>query len=427
MPAMSEKAMSLGERLQHLRKMGLHKGPAMLRVPVPSSARKSIETEVDGRWVETPYGSCFVAETSYALDERRGGLPLGECLALPSSAVAACGREPALTQLDLRRAAFIDTETSGLAGGTGTFVFLMGIGTFDDEGFTVRQYFMRTPAEEKALLHSAAGTLDRCSGLVSYNGRAFDLPLLNTRLVLNRQLPRLQSAPHLDLLFPVRRVWRARIGSCTLGNVEREALAITREETDVPGWLIPSLYRQYLRSGEAGELPRVFYHNLIDILTLVTLATRLCRLFVCQDGLAPALAEVPAVDQVSLGRVYEDLGWSDAGEEAYWRALDSSLPPDARETALRHLALLLKRQERREEAARLWRMWAAEASLDQLSPFVELAKHHEWHAPDLPLAEEWTQQALQRAQAWPPSSRRSLVLADLEHRLNRLQRKLAEP
>jgi hypothetical protein len=283
---------------------------------------------------------------------------------------------------------------------------------------------MSSPAEEKALLNAAAGTLDRCTGLVSYNGRAFDLPLLNTRFVLNRDFPRLQQAPHLDLLFPARRLLRLRLGSCTLGNVEREALGVFREETDVPGWLIPSIYRRYLRTGDAGELPRVFYHNLEDILSLVTLATHLCSLFAVAGSSASIPDMLHPVDLVSLGRAYERLGWKAASEDAYRRALDDALPPDAREHALNDLGLLLKRQGRREEAAHLWRLWTESASEASLAPFLELAKHHEWHVPDIPAALDWANKAVQRVAAWQPSSRRSLVLSELEHRLNRLQRKM---
>lgn len=419
--------MDLSERLRRLQRLGLHKGTAKLDTPAPPAADNGIETAVEGEWISTPHGNCFVSEATYPLDTQRGGLSLGECLTLSSAAVAACARDPALAGLDFRRAAFIDTETSGLAGGTGTLVFLLGVGTFENQSFTVRQLFMRTPAEERALLHAASVMLDRCTGLVSYNGRAFDLPLLNTRFILNRQLPRLQEAPHLDLLFPARRLWRARLGSCTLGNVEREALGVHREEADVPGWLIPTLYRQYLRSGDARELCRVFYHNLEDILSLVTLAARLCRLFVPYSNPSSILDDLPSTDRVSLGRAYEELGWAVASEEAYRHALATFLPPEEQERALRRLSFLLKRQGRRQEAARLWQTWSEGlSSVDHVIPFVELAKHHEWHEVDLPLALSWTEQAVQRAEAWPPSSRRSVALAELQHRLNRLERKLVK-
>jgi len=437
--------MDLSERLRRLQRLGLHKGTSKLRPPAPRPAGPGIEAVVAGEWVPTPYGHCFVSETSYPLHHQRGGLALGACLTLPSSAIAACGGDPTLAELDFRTAAFVDAETTGLAGGTGTLIFLLGIGTFEGPrdgsesppsceergiesqgSFVIRQFFAQEPAAERAMLHAAAAVLDRCTGVVSYNGRAFDLPLLTTRFIINRLLPRLQEVPHLDLLFPARRLWRARLGSCALSNVEQEALGVRRSQTDVPGWLIPSLYRQYLRHGDARELRRIFYHNLEDILSLVALTTRLCRLFVVAREISAILDELDPIDQVSLGRWYEELGWAAAGEAAYQRALAASLPFDIRERALCRLSFLLKRQGRREEAACLWRVWSDEASDGHLAPFVELAKHHEWHVVDLPSALVWTQQAIRRAEAWPPSPRRERVLAELRHRLNRLQRKLAK-
>jgi len=418
-------AMDLGERLQRLQRLGLHKGTTRLRPSPPPSAGPGIEARVEGKWVATPHGDCFVSETRYHLKEHRGHLALGECFTLPPEALASCGRDGSLADLDLRRAAFIDTETSGLAGGTGTFVFLIGIGTHEDDHFVVRQFFMHSPAAERATLAAVSILLDRCTGLVSYNGKSFDLPLINTRFILNRELPRLQRAPHLDLLFPTRRLLRARLGSCTLGNVEREALGICREEADVPGWLIPSLYRQYLQTGDASEIGRVFYHNLVDIVSLVTLTAYLCRLFVPDRGRA-ILDQIPPTDRFSVGRAYEALGWHEASEQAYRLALEGPLPSEVREKTLGSLALLLKRQERREEAAHLWRLWSEEASTDPLTPLIELAKHHEWHAKDLPSAREWTQEALRRLETVTPSPRSRLARSELQHRLGRLQNKIAK-
>ena len=417
--------MDLGERLQRLQRLGLHKGTAELRPSPPPSAGQGIEAKVEGRWVTTTHGNCFVSEARYHLRERRGGLALGECFSLPPEALASCGRDGSLADLDLRKAAFIDTETSGLAGGTGTFVFLIGVGTHEDDHFVVRQFFMHSPAAERATLAAASTSLDRCTGVVSYNGKAFDLPLINTRFILNRELPRLQQAPHLDLLFPTRRLLRVRLGSCTLGNVEREALGIVREEADVPGWLIPSLYRQYLQTGDAGEMGRVFYHNLVDIVSLVTLTAYLCRLFAPDRG-RTTLEQISPMDRFSVGRAYEALGWREASEQAYRLALDGPLPSDVRENVLGSLALLLKRQERREEAAHLWQQWAEEAPSDPFTPLIELAKHAEWHTKDLSLAKEWTQQALHRLEALPPSPHRSLARSQLQHRLGRLQNKIAK-
>jgi len=418
--------MDISQRLSHLQRLGLHKGAAALKPALSRPKGGGIAAAVQGEWLSTPAGNCFLAQTCHAPETERGGLALGDVLHLPAQAVAACTRDPALEDWDFRSAAFIDTETSGLAGGTGTFAFLVGIGAFRDGDFVVQQFFMDSPADERSLLKSVAETLDRCAYVVSYNGRAFDMPLLTTRFLLSRELPRLADAPHLDLLFPTRRLWRARLGSCTLGNVEREALGVRRAEADVPGWLIPTLYREYLRTGNAGELRRVFYHNLQDIVSLVTLATHLCRHFVSEGNPSPLLPALPPVDRVSLGRAYEELGWTMAGEEAYRSALLAALPPDQRDDAYHRLSLLLKRQGRKDEASACWQRWSEEwPGMEHVIPQVELAKHHEWHTADLRRAIDWTERALQVVRLWPPSPHRDETLAELQHRLNRLLRKQA--
>ena len=176
--------------------------------------------------------------------------------------------------------AFIDTETTGLSLGAGTYTFLIGVGTFEDEAFVVRQFFMRNPAEERAQLHLVEEALTRCTGIVSFNGRGFDMPLINNRFVLAAMPLPLFGAPHLDLLPPARRLWKARWGSCSLGNLERNVLEFQRTAEDVPGYLIPDIYRQYYLTGVATEmLAHVFYHNLEDIASMVVLGARMARFF----------------------------------------------------------------------------------------------------------------------------------------------------
>ncbi len=200
-------------------------------------------------------------------------------------------RDPRLDDFDFRQAAFLDTETSGLAGGAGTFAFMVGIGMFEVVGndtiYVVRQVFMRNPAEERALLEVTASLLARCRGLVSFNGRAFDVPLLTMRYALQRQPSPLSDLPHFDLLPAARQRWRLRLPSCALSALERDILEHPRSQEDVPGWLIPSLYSDYARSAASGspsptaidDMTRVFYHNREDIVSMVPLAAMLCSPF----------------------------------------------------------------------------------------------------------------------------------------------------
>jgi tetratricopeptide (TPR) repeat protein len=316
--------------------------------------------------------------------------------------------------------AFIDTETTGLAGGTGTYAFLVGVGVFDDEGFTIHQFFMRDYDEELAMLHALGELLDGLDAVVSFNGKSFDLPLLETRFIMARQPPRLIDAPHLDLLPVARRFWKYRLDSCALSSLETEVLGVQRTEDDVPGWLIPGLYVDYARSGDSREMPRIFYHNAQDILSLVTLTARMCDLLSMP---IPPDADVPGEDLYGLARLLNDFGQGDRAEAAFEQSALTSRSEQVREMAMRDLAYLLKRQERREEALTWWQQLVE--SRAAVYACEELAKHYEWQEADLAQAVTWTEQAIALTRAWAPGSKRRDTLAQLEHRLVRLNRKLS--
>ncbi len=414
----------LHERLARLRRLGLHKGAANLRprpeTPPTVKPGHGIEKVVAGQVRQTPLGDCFVAEETFALAHRHGDLPLAAALQVSPTTLTRLADSSEPAGFDLRRAVFFDIETSGLSGGTGTYVFLVGAGFFQDDTFCVQQFFMRGVTEEAAMLRLVGHLLDRFDAAVSFNGRAFDLPLLNTRFTLARRPRRLTRVPHLDLLKPSRRLWARRLASCSLGSLEREVLGVARAEADVPGWLVPRLYFDYIQTGDASELGGVFYHNLIDILSMVTLAARLGALF--DDPLA---AEPPdAVDLFSLGWWYASLGMAAEAEAAYRAALTHPLPAEIESAAWRHLSLLLKRQERRQEAAAIWRQVVEKGETWGEFAHVELAKHYEWHTGDLAAAADVTRQAIALLQNAPPDRRTKDTLAELAHRLRRLVRKM---
>jgi uncharacterized protein YprB with RNaseH-like and TPR domain len=350
---------------------------------------------------------------------------LAAWLRVSGDALAALGQDAALADLAPGRAVFLDTETTGLSMGAGTYTFMIGVGTYEDLSFVVRQYFMRHPGEERAQLHLVEEALTGCSGLVSFNGRGFDLPLVQSRFVLaQRPLP-LVGAPHLDLLPPARRVWRARVGSCRLGSLEQNVLGVQRTVEDVPGYLIPDIYREYYHGGGVTEmLVRVFYHNLLDITSMPILAARLARHFEPADSVA-RLTDLHPLECASLARCYAGLAWIDAAIAAYRAALAGSLADAERADVLRDLAYLLKRLERREEAAEVWEEWIGSLMGDDLTPYIELAKHHEWNTLNHKAARGWTAWALRIAEGWPSGSARAEAVEELRHRLERLERKLA--
>lgn len=417
-------ATDLQERLARLRRLGLRKGLAHLRPKQEASTKKKrgpgIKEVVAGQLCETRLGTCFVTEESWPLSHRHGDLPLSAALAVSPSAMARLADLPDGSTFDLRQAVFFDAETFGLSGGTGTCVLLIGTGFFEGDAFRVQQFFMRDVTEEPAMLCLAGELLGRFDAVVSFNGRAFDVPLLNTRFTLVRQPHRLTCIPHLDLLKPSRRLWHRRLESCSLGSLEQEVLGVHRSEKDVPGWLVPRLYFDYIQTGDASKLAGVFYHNLVDVLSMVTLAARLGAAF---DG-PQADGSLDGVDLFSLGWWYERLGMMAEGEAAYRAALAKSLLAEVEQAAWRHLSFLLKRQGRHREAVDIWHKAVENGEGWGVYAHVELAKHYEWRTGELRAAAAVTRQAIALLENASPGRRTQETLAELAHRLRRLERKI---
>lgn len=400
--------------------MGVVRGARELAM-LPSRQRVAIEDLVPGRFLTTPHGRCFVAEETHPPDHHHGDLPLSAFLDLPPEVIAQVGQDDALAGADLRRTCFLDTETTGLSGGSGTMAFVVGLGFFTDvaDSFCVHQYFLRDPGDEPAQIEGLAELLPEFEAIVSFNGRAFDVPIIENRFILARTPPPTARLPHLDLLQPARRLWRHRLPSCRLVVIEQEVLGVLREQDDVPSGDIPYLYRDYLRTGDAREMQRVLYHNAIDILSLVTLAVKLCQAFA-----DPWEREkLSGAEFYGLGRWYAKEMQLEETERAYRAALaQSDLPPDLRAKVLCDLSYLLKRAGRKDEAFAYWQQLALEAADDTLA-HVELAKYFEWDVENLPLAAGWTRAALALVEGWPAGLRRDDALDELRHRLERLGRK----
>ncbi len=411
-----------------LRQLGVTKGSAHLKPSVHPQGRRShsVEESFDGQVVESTLGRAFLVEERYAPDHSHGHARLAWFLEQQVGVAAQLGRDPALAPVDLSRCVFLDTETTGLAGGAGTLAFLVGIGSFEAKAFCVRQLFLRDPDEEAAMLAALSERMEDGQAIVTFNGRGFDLPLLQARYVLARLRPAWLALPHLDLLPPSRRVWRDRLPSCALSSLEANILGVQRDRDDVPGYLIPQMYLDYLQTGDAREMPRVMYHNRQDILSMVTLAAQLCRTFAdptSASSVEPLAAEsIDPADLVSLGKWYDDLNMPAEAERAWRTALQRELPATSRATALARLGALLKRQARRSEAVVTWEQ-LAQASEWDVTAHVELAKHWEWREGDLGQAIVWTRAAQQIVATWPRSYARDLAGARLAHRLERLMAK----
>jgi hypothetical protein len=377
-----------------------------------------VEQLLGGEWRPQAGASCFIVErrrdrTSSYGDETVGALAdrLRESAAeAPLVAAGAPARLPFV---------FVDLETTGLSGGAGTYAFLVGCGWCDEGGgFVTRQFMLTRFADERALLGAVATELARAGALVSFNGKSFDAPVLETRYLFHR----LQSAgsclPHLDVLHPARRFWRdeQEVSTCSLVSLERQILG-ARRVGDVPGFEIPGRYFEFIRSGDARPLAAVLEHNRLDLLSLAGLTARLLHLVRSGPGAARNAREA-----LALGRVYARAGLEARARDAFQRAADGAGTSGAiRVDALRALALAWRRARRYDEAAACWRA-LLEAPVCPRHVAREateaLAIHNEHRVRDLAAAKAFALRNLEGA-LLPTAA------AALQHRLARIDRKMA--
>jgi uncharacterized protein len=340
-----------------------------------------------GEEVETALGRHLEKETLYPAHRSHGSADIGALSELPRDLLTALSGG-AIPDAGPDEWAFLDTETTGLAGGTGTCAFLVGVGRIAPDGFRVRQFFMRDYGEEASQLDALARHLQPFRVLITYNGRAFDQPLLETRYRMNRARPPFPRMEHLDLLYGARRLWKLRFESCRLVDLESQVLGVERDG-DIPGALIPYVYFEYLRRREAARLAPVFEHNAIDILTLA-----------CLTGIVPHAFQDPAnvplrhgSEMAGLARWLRAAGDLEGSRTLLRRALGAGLAGDLLFRAMWDLAQLERKLESGPAAIALWEELAADRNPFRVRAIEELAKHYEHHAKDRVAALEWTRTA----------------------------------
>jgi uncharacterized protein YprB with RNaseH-like and TPR domain len=403
---------ALEQTLEYLRR--LERLPEPRKLPAQRAA-KGVEEYVEGEVVSNACGGFFLAREAFPFGRPYGKLCIGDIATADLSPLNLLMRGATLPHP--AKLAFLDTETTGLAGGTGTCAFLVGLGAIEGVQFVIRQFFIRDYSEEKAMLRALSEALEPCEGLVTFNGKTFDAPLLETRYTLARLRSPLCRLSHFDALHPARRLWKLRLENCKLTDLESAVLGISREG-DVAGSEIPGIYFDYLRTGDARGLQPIFYHNALDVLSLAALTVALAR------AVADAGAETleSALDLFSLSRIFDAAGARDHSVSTCRRALAAGLPQPVESQALRHLALQLKRLRQHELAVEIWLELTRREFPVALEALEELAIYYEHRRQDTKTALEFTLAALERLQENPPSSPH---LARFVRRLGRLQRKSA--
>lgn len=386
--------------------------------PMKATPKKelfSIENLVKGEVLSNPWGETFLTQEHFPLHLKYGEMTLSEILSIPTYPAHLLLRDERLKELDFRKALFLDTETTGLSGGTGTFAFMIGLGYFEENGFVIQQLFMRDYSEEKASLSILREILESYQFLVTFNGRLYDIPLLETRFILSRMVSRIREMPNLDLLYPARRIWKGAYENCRLITLESRLLGIEREN-DVPSEWIPSLYFEYLKTGDARKIYRVFYHNQMDILTMVALAGRIHLIYHNPYAAQPR----KGIEHFSLGRLFWDHGEREKAIPCFEIALKQCEDELAWEV-MRWLSMAFKKTGQIEKAQAIWEEMLTWPYPKDLFPFVELAKYYEHRCKDAEKAIFYVDQALRLA-----SGNRPREVELLLRRRERLNQKKGE-
>ncbi len=385
--------------------------------------KSSIKEKLAGEILENEGGDFYKREVYYDLKRDHGFYQLGEIFnhkladlkVLLNNNDSDFFSDKSLEEI-INDFLFIDTETTGLMGGTGTLPFMIGAGYFEEDKFIVRQYFMRDYDDEYALLLDLNELIKDHNYLVSFNGKSFDLPLLETRFVLNR-LNKIEIDFHFDLLHISRRVWN-HLPSCSLGSLEEEILDIYRRD-DIPGSDIPKIYFKFLRKKDPLLVAPVFKHNLIDIVSLVVLLKHLLEVYNNSKS-----CQLSAYELYNLGKYWEKKKGLAQSINFYEKAKIKSDKYKLNEDIAKKLSWQYKRNDEWEKAVSIWEEML-ENEQGKLFPYIELTKFYEHQQKDFKKAKKYVIIA-------KDILREKRVLFEnysdkkekLDYRLNRLEKKL---
>lgn len=357
-------------------------------------------------------------ENPYPLTAKYGKIVLSSGLEIKGEILSCLSREDAFRNLDLSTALFIDLETTGLSGGTGVVPFLVGLGYYRDDKFWVSQFFLGDLAEEGKMIQEVDQFFSEMNfqSVVTFNGKGFDIPLLETRFILCRQPFPLSSLPHLDFLYSARSLWRHKYESCRLYHLSRKVLEADRSE-DIPSAEIPWRYFQYLRTGNFDLMEPVLYHNQEDILSL--LGVVIVGSLIFSEEKEAELAD--AMDFYGAGKIMENIGDVEKSVYFYKRALSGKLSDEISLMAKRKLSHFFKRNREWEKAISLWSEIASSsvANSTLLYAVRELAMYFEHKAKKYEEAKGIAEEGLVLS---PGVS--SYYERDFNRRLERLKQKI---
>jgi len=396
-----------------LKDLGVQVGTSHIKPGSKSAPSHSLTDTLPGSWEKTSAGDCFVVRKHFPFSLKHGDKKLSD---LPQMDVFEfISAYSGISKIPLEQYLFIDTETTGLSGGAGTYVFLAGAAKYETDGIHFAQFFLQDPANESCQLAALEKFCANAKVVVSYNGKSFDLPRIKNRYLFHGWPPPFQNIFHIDLLHIVRRLWKTQLPTCSLGDIEHHLLGIQRESHDIPGWQVSEKFFEYLQNNDPEPIKSVFYHNEVDVISLITLLSYIT------DRLANPLSAQYSnrEDLVPVGRYLYYSGKIDNAIEVLSTALkNKTLSNESKRAGLLSLASIYKKNDDISSAVPLWEKCA---SLDDIQSKVELAMYFEHKKNDLQEAIHWTLSAQSSSNQTRALKHR--YKKELDHRLKRLKRK----
>lgn len=369
---------------------------------------------MEGSICNNDNGSYYLIEERYPITYIYGGYNLGKALELNLELMTTVFRDMDVNH-SIKDYLFLDTETTGLSGGTGTVAFLIGVGFFEEDAFVLRQYYMRDYDEEPAMLQGLNELMSRFKGLVTFNGKGFDWNLISTRYTFNRIKISLKNPIHMDLLYPSRRIWKLKFESCRLSNLEEKVLGEFRVD-DVPGALIPGIYFNYLENRDASEIKKVILHNKLDILSMVSLLTKIYSLIE-----NPYKESDGEHELYGIARIFETAGGKNIVINCYETCIKSD-NTFVSNTAAKRLIDVCKRNGEYEKMIEYGGFILSTPGFNRVPVMIELAKYYEHKAKDYKKAFEIVEQAL--TESFNNTINGHLYKDSLNKRKQRIERKM---
>ncbi len=371
---------------------------------------RPIEKLVQGSWINTAFGDVFRGEYTFNMNDLYGNLDLKEIYQFSVDEFIECFQFFG----DFRPESFLflDTETTGLAGGSGTVAFMIGLGWIDGNNFVVHQYFITQLNHEEGMLEEIGRIIEKFDFIVSFNGKSYDIPLLETRFIMNKLIPMFDTKKHIDLLHPSRALWKFSLTNCKLKTLESKLMGLERND-DIPGELIPEVYYEYIEAGVSDRMERVFYHNRFDIITM------LGTLILVMKYMVKSEPEENPLNDYAKGRIFKKKKETDRSINHFLNVLNSEISDSRRQKTLIELGEIYKKEKKYKEAVKVW-----ESAIDSdykftFSPYIELAKYYEHREKNFEKALNYTSTVLEKLPEYMMKE-----LPSIEKRITRLKSKI---